>query len=62
MKKPRQTPQQRHADHPVEVRTGTGPHAAQLWCQRCGRHVQWITQAQANILKATPNESRIHSN
>jgi hypothetical protein len=62
MKRKPVPPQQRHADHPVEVRTGTGPHVAQLWCQRCRKHIQWITQAQADILKATPDESRIHSN
>ncbi len=54
MKRKPVPPQQRHADHPVEVRTGTGPHVAQLWCQRCRKHIQWITQAQADILKATP--------
>jgi hypothetical protein len=45
------TPQQRHARHPAEVRPGAGPHAARLWCVRCNKHIQWISQAQANYLK-----------
>lgn len=50
-----QTPQERHAQHDVEVRAGKGPHPAQLWCTRCRKHVQWITQAQAELLKGTKN-------
>jgi hypothetical protein len=50
-KKKPQTPQQKHARHPVEVRDGRGPHAAQLWCVRCGKHIQWITRSQADMLK-----------
>ena len=54
------TPQQRHAQHQVEVRPGSGPHPAQLWCRQCQRHVQWITQAQAELLKGT--ENGLHKN
>jgi hypothetical protein len=51
MKKKPQTPQQRHRDHPAEVGPGAGPHAARLWCRQCRKHIQWITQAQADLLK-----------
>jgi hypothetical protein len=54
------TPQQQHRTHPVEIRAGSGPHAAQLWCTRCRKHVQWITQAQAELLKGT--ENGLHKN
>jgi len=42
--KKRLTPQQRHADHPATVMPGHGPHAARLWCVRCRKHIQWISQ------------------
>jgi hypothetical protein len=52
MAKRRPTPPQiRHAQHPVIVRPGAGPHAARLWCLRCSKHIQWITQTQADFLK-----------
>ena len=50
------TPAERHALHDVEVRPGKGPHPAQLWCRRCQKHVQWITRAQADLLKGNSND------
>ena len=46
MKRRTQTPQQRHHNHPAEVRPGRGPHAGEIYCVKCNRHIQWISQAQ----------------
>ena len=39
------------ANHSVELRRGSGPHAYQLWCLVCNKHVQWISAV--NALKIT---------
>lgn len=39
------------ANHTVELRKGTGPHAYQLWCLVCNKHVQWVSAV--NALKIT---------
>jgi hypothetical protein len=33
--------------HPVELRKGVGPHAFQLWCKTCNKHIQWVNSRQA---------------
>ena len=38
-------------NHQMELRKGTGPHAYQLWCTVCNKHVQWISAV--NALKIT---------
>jgi len=50
MKRKPVSPQEKHAQHPTEVRAGAGPHAARLWCVKCRKHIQWITQAQKDLL------------
>ena len=35
------------ANHTVELRSGSGPHAYQLWCTVCNKHVQWISAVDA---------------
>jgi len=35
------------ANHTVEIRPGSGPHAYQLWCLVCNKHVQWISASDA---------------
>lgn len=57
MKRQPQTPQQRHAQHETELRPGTGPHAARLWCVQCQKHIQWVTQSQAQLLQQIMPES-----
>jgi hypothetical protein len=47
--KPRRT-RETHDDHETEVRAGSGPHAARLWCVKCNRHIQWITRDQNQLL------------
>lgn len=49
-KKPQRKPRVNHNNHEVEVRPGTGPHAARLWCVECDQHVQWITRDQDQLL------------
>lgn len=39
-----------HDNHEVEVRPGSGPHAARLWCVNCNKHIQWITRDQNSLL------------
>ena len=31
-----------HPDRPPHIIAGQGPHLAQLVCQDCGRHLQWV--------------------
>ena len=33
--------------HQVELRKGKGPHAFQLWCKVCNKHIQWVNNTQA---------------
>ena len=35
------------ANHSVELRPGSGPHAYQLWCTVCNKHVQWVSAKDA---------------
>lgn len=35
------------ANHSVEIRKGSGPHAFQLWCLVCNKHIQWVNNTQA---------------
>ena len=35
------------ANHSVELRPGKGPHAYQLWCLVCNKHIQWVNNKQA---------------
>jgi hypothetical protein len=39
-----------HENHECEVRPGSGPHAARLWCVQCNKHIQWITRDQDRLL------------
>jgi hypothetical protein len=48
--KPPVTPQQRHHTHPVIIRPGRGPHAGEIYCVQCKKHVQWLTQQAYNSL------------
>ena len=34
-------------NHQIELRKGSGPHAYQLWCKVCNKHVQWISAVDA---------------
>lgn len=34
-------------NHQMELRKGSGPHAYQLWCTVCNKHVQWISAVDA---------------
>lgn len=34
-------------DHQMELRKGSGPHAYQLWCTECNKHVQWVSTRDA---------------
>lgn len=49
-KSPRARTRPNHDDHETELRPGSGPHAARLWCVKCNKHIQWITQAQRDML------------
>lgn len=51
-KKKPQPPQVRHARHPTELRPGAGPHAARLWCVKCNRHIQWVSENQAQQIRS----------
>jgi len=51
MKKKPVPPQVRHAQHETLVRAGRGPHPGELWCVKCSKHIQWITQQQMATLQ-----------
>jgi len=51
MKRKPVPPQVKHAKHETEVRSGAGPHAARLWCVKCNKHIQWISQSQLQVLE-----------
>ena len=53
MKLSRIPPLERHATHETQVRAGSGPHSGQLWCVKCRKHIQWITQTQYQLLLNT---------
>jgi hypothetical protein len=42
--------------HPVEVREGTGPHIAEIFCIKCQKHVQWMSKQDYAIYKDLKNE------
>jgi hypothetical protein len=47
------------ANHPVELRRGKGPHAFQLWCLVCNKHIQWVNNRQAikiNTIRSKIND------
>lgn len=46
MRKKPMTPQVRHATHEVIIRAGRGPHPGELYCKKCRKHVQWVSQQQ----------------
>jgi hypothetical protein len=48
---PRQRTRPDHSDHETELRPGSGPHAGRLWCVKCSKHIQWITQQQMATLQ-----------
>jgi hypothetical protein len=55
-KRQRQSPQHKHANHTTGLRTGSGPHAAALYCEQCNKHIQWITaQELEQIQKLFPD-------
>ena len=45
---------QRCANHSVELQQGNGPHAYQLWCTVCNKHVQWISASDAFYITRKP--------
>ena len=48
------TPQQKHQNHHAIVRPGRGPHAGQLFCVKCQKHIQWLSQRDYEFLLANP--------
>jgi hypothetical protein len=46
MKRKPKPPLEKHAKHRAEVRPGVGPHAGQLWCVKCNKHVSWLSKIQ----------------
>lgn len=49
-RRPQRSQRVNHDNHEVEVRPGSGPHAARLWCVKCNKHIQWITRDQNSLL------------
>ena len=41
------------SNHPVYITQGRGPHAYQLKCSHCDKHLQWLSRQQAVKLMAT---------
>lgn len=56
------TPFQRHFGHNVEVRSGSGPHAAQWYCVQCQKHVAWISRNHVNHIQGEKNGTRVFTN
>lgn len=38
-----------HMKHIAEVRAGSGPHAGELFCLECQRHIVWLTAEEYKI-------------
>ena len=36
----------KHLQHQAIVRKGTGPHAGQLFCIQCQRHITWLSRSE----------------
>lgn len=35
-----------HLQHQATVRKGSGPHAGQLFCVECQRHITWLSKSE----------------
>jgi hypothetical protein len=43
----------KHLQHQAIVREGVGPHAGQLFCVECQRHIMWLSRAEYKIAKGS---------
>jgi hypothetical protein len=54
MAKKKYDPTNKHLTHPAEVREGKGPHAGQLYCLKCKKHIKWLTELEVKIAQNSP--------
>ncbi len=43
----------KHDNHQIQVHLtrGRGPHYAALRCVKCNKHIQWLSESQANQIR-----------
>ena len=45
----------KHMKHQAQVLDGKGPHAGQLFCLECQKHIMWLTKQEMKIYKELTN-------